>query len=633
MCGICGVWNYAQNEPVERALLQRMTGSLAHRGPDDEGFYCDDAAGVGLGFRRLAIIDLSPSARQPMTNEDERLWIIFNGEIYNFLDLRPGLEQRGHVFHSHSDTEVILHLFEEQGPACVCALNGMFGMAIWDKAAQRLLLARDRLGKKPLYYYDDGEHLFFASELKALLQNPAVPRKLDFHAFSEYLALGYTCAPRTALADIKQLPAAHFLSHPGSQAKAPVSPVRYWDWLPAFQQTQNLSEAEWSERLRSSLKEAVRQRMISDVPLGAFLSGGVDSSSVVALMAESSDRPVKTFSIGFEQDSFNELPYARQVAKQYGTDHHEFIVEADRLQDLLPDLVYQLDEPFADSSAIPTYYVNKIARQHVTVCLSGDGGDEALGGYRRYAKMLRETRVDRLPMAWRRAILSPLAAALPVGVRGQRTAERWLLDFAARYQLEVRHITPRLTNELLTPQALKKVNPHPSSRLAALLAASRELDPLSRLQYTDAMSYLPEDILVKVDRTSMANSLEARCPFLDFHLLELCAAIPPALRFKNGQGKYLLKTAMSASLPHDLLFRDKMGFAVPLRSWFRKDLGGFARELLLSPQTTKRGLWNPASVQKIIERCQGGVFSLETPLYMLIFFELWLRAYQVQVEV
>jgi asparagine synthase (glutamine-hydrolysing) len=605
-----------------------MTDSMKHRGPDDRGLYFDNAAGIGLGFRRLAIIDLSQAAQQPMSNEDRSVWLVFNGEIYNFLTLRSELEKRGHSFRSNSDSEVIIHQYEEGGEDIFSDLNGMFGLAIWDTHKRRLIMARDRFGKKPLYYYHDPKRLIFASELKAILADPSVHREINETALSEYLALGYISAPNTIFKRISKVPPGHRLIYEGEKIKI----NRYWDWLPAFQTKTIRSESEYIDELNSLLKRIVAERLISDVPLGAFLSGGVDSSSVVAIMAGLSSQPVKTFSIGFKHDAFNELPYARRVAEQFKTEHHEYIVEPEELRDLVPNLVRQFDEPFADSSAVPTYYVAKMARQEVTVCLSGDGGDEAMAGYPRYSKAIREGIVYRLPLDLRRVLFGLPAQFLPVGFKGEHMLQRFALSQAERYPFAMRQISKKLLAFLLTSDAAYQFNlyqsPSPTVCVEQALERAGNLDFPSRLQYTDGVTYLPEDILVKVDRTSMANSLEVRAPLLDYRFMEFMAGLPTNLRWRDGKGKYLFKMAMRSHLPDEILFRKKMGFGIPLQDWFSHELNGYASKILLDRQALNRGLWDPEKMKILLKKAQNrNAYSLQNAIWVILMLEMWWRAY------
>ena len=605
-----------------------MNRTLTHRGPDDEGFFFDDEHGLGLGFRRLAIIDLSPAAHQPMSNEDGSLWIVFNGEVYNFLTLRPQLEKQGHRFRSQSDTEVLLHLYEEAGENLPASLHGMFALAIWDQNQQRMFLSRDRLGKKPLYYYDDGKRLLFASELKAILKDPDVPRVINLRALAHYLTFGYVLAPLTIFENIFQLPpACQMIVQAGNTRVKP-----YWDWFDSFKEglavSSQVAEETVIEQLKELLKEVVSERLISDVPLGAFLSGGVDSSAVVAMMASLSNKPVKTFSIGFSREAYNELPYARMVAQRFSTEHHEFIVEPEDLRDVMPRLVKMYDEPFADSSAVPTYYLSKCARQEVIVCLSGDGGDEAMAGYTRYAQMQQESLLDGLPSWMRRTLLGGSAKIVPYSIKGSSLLRRIAQDPLYRYQTAVTQIPRELLKDLLHPNQLLAEFLDSQSPLMSALEKGRSLDLISRLQFADGVTYLPGDILIKVDRASMANSLEVRCPLLDHRFMEFMAHLPADFRFRHGQGKYIFKKAMEGILPNGVIYRKKMGFGIPLQEWFSDDLHSFAAEILLDDTAKKRGLWNPTGMEKLIQLAsQRQVYSLQNTLWVLLVLELWQREY------
>jgi asparagine synthase (glutamine-hydrolysing) len=601
-----------------------MIATMRHRGPDDSGLYFDDANGLALGFRRLAIIDLSPAGHQPMANEDETIWLVFNGEIYNFLALRPWLEAKGHRFRSRTDSETIIHQYEESGPACVEQFNGMFGFALWDANRPRLLLARDRIGKKPLYYYDDGARLFFASELKAILTDRTAPRQVDQDSLGAYLTLKYVPSPYTIFQNIRKLPPGHILTFEQGQAAV----QRYWDWLPAFQTNgAHRSEAEWCEEVAEVLRESVRDRLVSDVPLGAFLSGGIDSSAVVATMAGLSEQPVKTFSIGFVEERYNELHYARQVAERFSTDHHEFIVEPEDLREVLPRLVAQFDEPFADSSAVPTYYVSKIAREQVTVVLSGDGGDEALAGYRHYAQALSEARLDGIPLALRKALMALPLATLPNGVKGYRFARRFQMSADERHIYNMSSLTQEEVRDLLADAPFNSSQRTGTAFLLTWMQNARHLDYLSRMQYVDGMAFLPEDILVKVDRMSMLNSLETRCPLLDYRFLELAARIPPSLRYRDGVGKYILKRTLQGILPETILHRSKMGFGIPMSQWFRGDLAHYIREVLLDERTLQRPFWQRGKVQATVSKQLNSGLIVSDFIWQLLVFELWCRTY------
>ncbi len=619
MCGLAGSVNRVA--PCDREVLTAMTRALRHRGPDDEGFYVNDT--VGLGHRRLSIIDLSPGGHQPLSNEDGSIWITFNGEIYNFQALREELLARGHSFRGNSDTEVIVHLYEELGPNCVERLRGMFAFAIWDDRQRRLLLARDRVGKKPLLYatLSDGG-LAFASEFQGMLAHPGVDRTVNRSTFGSYLTYGYIPSPETAFAGIRKLPPAHWLLW--KEGRATIE--RYWqlDYTPKT----TLSEPEACEALLTELREAVRLRMIADVPLGAFLSGGIDSSAVVALMSQLSDRPVKTFSIGFEEAAFNELDYARKVAIRFDTEHHELIVRPKAL-DILPTLARHYGEPYADSSAVPSYYVAQATRAHVTVALNGDGGDESFAGYERYLGTCLAETYHRLPASLRQGVVEPLSRLLPEcgPTRGRVRQARRFLQVAStsleeRYQRWVTWINPALQAELLTEEARAEL-PGSDAYLDRLLRAHADLPPLDRVLCVDVNSYLPSDLLVKMDIATMANSLEARSPFLDHHVMEFAARLPVRLKLRGGQLKYLLKRAFRGLLPDANLFRRKQGFGVPVGEWFRAELKDFVRDLLLSSRARQRGLFRPQAVQRLLDRHQRREQDHTYPLWALLMLELW----------
>ncbi|MBI2527055.1 MAG: asparagine synthase (glutamine-hydrolyzing) [Candidatus Rokubacteria bacterium] len=617
MCGIAGIVDVG-GALVEPALLQAMTRVQAHRGPDGEGFVHRGAA--GLGHRRLAIIDLA-TGDQPMANDDDSMWIVFNGEIYNYREIRADLQARGARFRTSSDTEVILRAYEAEGPACVHRLRGMFAFAILDGRARRLFLARDRTGIKPLVYAWDGRRLHFASELKALLEDPGLSRELDLQALGDYFTHHYIPAPRTIFRAIRKLPPASTLLLPLDGGEPVIS--RYWRLR--FAPDDAVGEREWIARLRAHLTDAVESHMVSDVPIGAFLSGGMDSSTVVALMARASSRPIRTFSIGFDEADFDELGFARQLAAHYGTDHYEMVVKPSALE-VLPRLAWQLDEPFADSSAIPTYYVSKITREHVTVALSGDGGDESFAGYRRYARaQALHERLDRGLLAGTRPALRLLSRLMPAGARGQGYAGLLGAGPVDRYFRLItgqrRETLRRLLADELAPVADGATDPAPFRRLAADSGAR---DYVSALQWIDIETYLPDDILTKVDRTSMLVSLESRVPLLDHRLMEFVGTIPLSLKLRQGAGKYILKQAMAGLLPPDILTRRKMGFGVPLGSWFRNELREMTRDLLLSPRARQRGLVRPAAVEELLRIHDGGR-DCSPRLWALLSLELWCR--------
>ncbi|MFI5324719.1 MAG: asparagine synthase (glutamine-hydrolyzing) [Candidatus Rokuibacteriota bacterium] len=618
MCGIAGVFR-RDGAPVDMGLLRRMTDILAHRGPDGDGFHVEGP--VGLGHRRLAIIDLS-TGDQPMASADGSAWIIYNGEIYNYRELRQELIARGFTFRTTSDTEVVLTAYLAWGPECVRRLRGMFAFAIWDERARRLFLARDRVGIKPLVYAWDGRTLRFASELKAILEDPAVPRELDWEAVRDYFTYHYIPAPRTIFQGIRKLPPASYLvcSLDGSEPEI----TTYWD-LHMVPESRS-SETEWALELDHLLHEAVRLHMVSDVPVGAFLSGGIDSSSVVACMARASSTPVKTFSIGFDDQDFDELRYARLVAARHGTEHFEMVLKPD-VMSVLPRLSWQLDEPFADASAVPTYCVSKITRDHVTVALSGDGGDESFAGYRRYAEAVRmHERMDRGPLTWVKPLLRWAGARRAPGARGREFLQAAGLPAIDRYIRMLTYQTPEALGGLLTEEAAGRVDlGAPLRALRAVAAGSGSEDYVSTLQYLDVHHYLPEDILAKVDRTSMLSSLESRVPLLDHVVMEHAARMPSGLKLRDGHGKHILKEAMRAHLPAEILTRPKMGFGVPLAGWFRGELRDFARDVLTDPRARQRGIVRPEAVARLLETHLEGSRDHSARLWALMSFELWCR--------
>jgi asparagine synthase (glutamine-hydrolysing) len=623
MCGIAGVV-CRSGAPVEASLLARMCGWLRHRGPDDEGYY--RGPGVGLGMRRLSIIDLQ-TGQQPLTNEDRTIWVVGNGEIYNYQDLRADLERHGHRFTTGSDIETIVHAYEEYGAACPEHLLGMFAFALWDARAKRLLLARDRVGKKPLLYATVPDGLVFGSEFTALLTHPAVPRDVHRRAIYHYLTYGYVPGELTAFAGIHKLPPAHTLVWENGDIRL----RRYWELR--YGPKSRWSEAESIERFRALLRDAVRVRLMSEVPLGALLSGGVDSSAVVAMMAELSEQPVKTFSIGFGDRDYDELGYARAVAERFSTDHHELVVEPEALS-ILPTLVQHYGEPYADSSAIPTYYVAKLTRQHVTVALNGDGGDEGFAGYERYWAAMLAARYDRLPGA-AREFAALAAGLLPDSTRPRspsRRARRFLqalrLPAAQRYARWVGIFSDDLKHHLLTPGFAAEMRRERSGQwLEAGFAAGADGAPLDALLAADLHTYLPGDLLVKMDIASMANSLEARSPFLDHRLLEFAARLPADLKLRGRTGKYLVKRAMEGILPEGNLYRQKMGFGVPLGPWLRGPLRDLVRDSLLDGRALSRGYFAPAVVHILVDDHLADRRDYAHQLWALIMLEQWHRSF------
>ena len=622
MCGICGVFEPERQSAIEPGLVRRMADTLRHRGPDDEGIYT--SAGVGLGHRRLSIIDLE-GGHQPLSNEDGGIWITFNGEVYNFEELNRQYLSSGHSFKTRSDTETIVHLYEELGEECFAQLRGMFAIALWDARRRRILLARDRIGKKPLFYSWDGRRLLFASEIKAVLAAGGVSKEMDLEALSDYFSYQYVPAPKTIYRNVRKLRPAHYLIVDSSGVRE----VPYWDIQ--FDQTQDSSETEWCERLLDEYRTAVKSRLISDVPLGAFLSGGVDSSSVVKLMNEIQGR-VTTCSIGFPADKYDESADARAFAKTLGANHFEHTVKPQAI-DLLPKLAWHYDEPFADSSAVPTYYVSQIARQHVTVALSGDGGDENFAGYRRYKLTARENQVRAyIPDSFRRNVFGylgdwyPKLGWAPRMFRAKSTFQSLARSPIDGYFYGVSCCPPALKHQLLGADVWKRLAGYDSADvLREYYNRANTTDPLSRIQYVDMKTYLVDDILTKVDRASMANSLEVRSPLLDHKLMELVAQMPSSLKLHNGQGKYIFKKALRGLVPSSILDRPKKGFAVPVAEWFRGELKGFAQDRLFRHQDD---LLNGAFLNRCWMQHQRGQRDWSALLWCVLMFRTWQEAYK-----
>jgi asparagine synthase (glutamine-hydrolysing) len=604
-----------------RELVGRMCRVIRHRGPDDEGALVDD--GVALGMRRLSIIDLS-TGRQPIHNEDRTVWVVFNGEIYNFRALRAELEGAGHRFYTSSDTEVIAHAYEQWGAKAVSRLRGMFGFAVWDTRCRRLLLARDRIGIKPLHYAIVDGRLYFASEIKSLLEAPDVPRDLDLDALNHYLSFLYTPRDQSIFKGIRRLPPGHLLTWADGRARL----EQYWH-LPTDESFQG-SEAEAVSRLHEVLVEAVRSHLVSDVPLGAFLSGGVDSSLVVGLMAEASRRPVKTFSVGFDEPSFDELEHARRVARHFGTDHHEVVVKPDAAG-ILDSLIAHFDEPFADSSAIPTWYVSEMARRHVTVVLSGDGGDELFGGYDRYIPDPRVAAFDRFGRSGSRRIAGIVGSHLAHGAFGKNFLRHVARDARGRYLDAIRFFSPDEKPALLAPDVVAQMSRvDPEDRLAGCFAPYLHLPWPSQMMRFDADTYLPEDVLTKVDRMSMAHSIESRVPLLDDEVIAFASAVPARLKIKEGRRKHILKEVAARLLPAEILSRRKQGFGVPLGTWFRGTLRELFADTLLSSTTATRGYFQRDFVRRLVEEHVSGRRDHSLRLWLLVVFERWHRQYVVR---
>lgn len=625
MCGIAGRLNFKSGAPVAPDLVQHMCDLIAHRGPDGDGVWTSGP--LGFGHRRLAIIDLSSLGRQPMLSADGRLSITFNGEIYNFLDLRKLLEGKGHRFRSRTDTEVILAAYAEWGIDCLPRLRGMFAFALWDAAERTLLVARDRIGKKPLHYLLDGDGIAFASEPKAFLADPAFQPRPNGEALSAYLTLQYVPSPLSAFEGVHKLPAGHYLLVRDGRVRV----ERYWKL--SYAHKRRLREQDACDQLLSQLREAVSLRLISDVPLGAFLSGGVDSSTVVALMAQSSNAPVKTFSIGFDEEEFDELPYARQVARRYGTDHHEFVVRPDARQ-IFDRLVWHYNEPYADASAIPTYYLSELARRHVTVALNGDAGDENFAGYKRYIAPADAERFDRLPESVR-GFIREVARRAPapersdsVFYRGRRWLRRLSDTPAGRYTRRTMIFDADMKAEICTPEFLAAADAAAADRwLAQAFDNSDAIDRVDACLDVDVSYYLTDCLLVKVDVATMAHGLEGRSPMLDHEFMEFAASLPANLKLRGVTTKYILKQAVRDLLPADIIDRPKKGFSVPLGPWFRNELRELSGDLLLDGRLAARGYLQPRMVRRLLEEHWRGAAAWQDQLWALLMLESWHRMF------
>lgn len=637
MCGIAGVINYYEKRNVSKRLLQKMVSMLEHRGPDDVGYHIKGP--VGLGTRRLSVIDVE-KGHQPIGNEDNSIWVAYNGEIYNYKELRQDLEKKRHTFKTNADTEVIVHLYEEMGKELVSRLNGMFAFALWDSKRRILLLARDRAGIKPLYYYIGRDKLLFGSELKALLQDPSVPRELNLQALHAYLSLLYVPAPLTIFSGIKKLPPAHILEYVDGE----VSIQRYWsipyqaadavetDTHPTVLNRHTVKY--YASEVRERLKASVKRRMISDVPLGAFLSGGLDSSAIVALMTQTTNTQVKTFSIGFRDAGYyDEREYARKIVNLFNTKHHEDEVQPDALE-VLPLLMKHFDEPYADSSAIPTYYVSKLARQHVTVCLSGTGGDELFAGYRRYLLEDLVRRYQKSPkfLQW---LINKFSERLPVS-RTSAVKEYFLL---LKRFLACKADTPMLRHlDMMTcfsddaksslyTDVFPKDLADATETIMQHYRKTEHCDDLTRTLWADFYTYLPDDLLVKEDRMSMAVSLEGRVPYLDHEFVEFVARIPSTFKVHKLTTKYILKEAMRDLLPDAIIDRRKHGFAVPIGEWFKHELKTYAQDVFQDKRTRERGFFQTDYMLSLLQEHQNGIRDYSSQLWALLIFELWCREY------
>jgi asparagine synthase (glutamine-hydrolysing) len=627
MCGIAGLFDVTGCGLATRSALMPICDALSHRGPDESGYFTDNL--IALGHRRLSIIDLA-SGRQPMANEDRTIWVTFNGEIYNFLELRDRLIALGHRFATHSDTEVIVHAYEQFGEDCVREFRGMFAFAIWDARSRTLMLARDRVGKKPLFYTELPGQFIFASELQALVKHRAIPRLLNYQAIDDYLTYGYIPAPSTIYRNVYKLPPAHYLTFQldagGNTAALRIE--RYWQL--EYGPTHSSTEEQATEGFLDVLKEAVRLRLIADVPLGALLSGGIDSGLVVALMSKLNTQPVKTFSIGFEEREYDELPAARAVARQYGTNHHELVVRAKAVE-VLPTLVRHYGEPFADSSAVPSYYVAKLAREHVKVVLNGDGGDESFGGYERYFGGVLADRLRRcFPLTLRG--LNGLACLLIPNTLSRRNRLNKVTRFFAAASLPttqcylrwIGFLSPSEKARLYSPDFEYKIRGHNAEAwLAAECATVANRDILETLMALDVRSYLPYDLLVKMDIASMACSLEARSPFLDHKVMEFAARLPSHFKIRGRTLKYLPKKAAVGLLPPENLKRRKMGFGVPVGTWMRNDLRPLLEDVLLASAAKTAAYFQRDSLRQIVDEHVRGDRDYGPQLWALLWLEMW----------
>lgn len=623
MCGITGFYHCGHSEEAGREIIGRMLAAIRHRGPDDEGVYANHE--VTLGVRRLSIIDVEGS-HQPIYNEDGSVVVTFNGEIYNFRDLTDRLSRRGHVFSTAGDAETIVHLYEEYGDDCVQHLRGMFGFALWDQRRNRLLLARDRLGIKPLYYACRGERLIFGSEIKSILQHPAVEARPDLESLSHFLSLKYAPAPRTMFEDIQALPPGHILTcDPDGVQVRP-----YWDLSFPEHRNERSSEADYAEQLEALLRESVKLHLVSDVPFGAFLSGGVDSSTIVALMSQFLDEPVKTFSVGFtgQGEAYSELPYARMVAERFGTDHHEVFIGPQDMIDLAEKIVWHLDQPIADEASLANYMVADLASHHVKMVLTGEGGDELFAGYARYVGERFSALARHIP-ARARSLALAASARIP-GLRRPKIALFALCqsDDVARLADWFPLFNRDRKAELLSAELKWQLDGVTTDGvIAEQLARTDARDPLHRMLYLDTKLWLPDDLLARGDKTSMAASIEARVPLLDHKLVEFAASLPSNMKLKGLTRKYLLKKVARTWLPNEIIDRKKQGFPIPMSLWFRDEARGFVRDTLANDTLRRRGLFNPDFVEGLLDEHEAGFADHGSLIWGLLSVELWYRVF------
>ncbi|MBV8822375.1 MAG: asparagine synthase (glutamine-hydrolyzing) [Ktedonobacteraceae bacterium] len=619
MCGICGIYNTQSREPVSPQLIEQMTHLIVHRGPDDTGFYLDGP--VGLGFARLSIIDLS-GGHQPMCNETGDVWIVFNGEIWNYKSLRQELTEKGHQFRSNSDTETIIHAYEEYGVDCVTHLHGMFGFAIWDSPHSRLFLARDRAGKKPLYYTRIPGGFVFASEIKSLLCHPAVRREPDIQALADFLSVRYVPAPATLFANIYKILPGHWLLYENGHIREQC----YWDF--AFGKIERRSEQEYLQGIRQHIQYAVEERMMADVPVGAMLSGGVDSSIVTGIMSKLTNQKVKTFSVGFDHPAYSELPYAKLVADYFGTEHYELVVKGSDLTQYWPLLTWHRDEPVSEPSDLGVYLVSKLAREHVKVVLSGEGADELFAGYPKYVVDWMADYYRILPTPLREQVITPLVGRLPYSMRKVTMAARTLSQPAPQRWMNWFGIfNSALKDQLLSTQVKENINLDSSRIFRSRLEKNPQRDDLSSMLYLDTKIWLPDNLLMKADKMTMAASLESRIPLLDYKLIEYAASIPSDAKIKSLKTKYLLKRAFGDFLPKPILTRKKMGFNVPTGIWFRGEQRELIMRLLLCERLRSRGYFNDAFIAQMMWDHLEGRTNYQAQLFTLASLELWFRVF------
>ena len=615
MCGICGICGKSSDQNIDQSLLEAMNNSLTHRGPDGGGVFNDP--GIGLGHRRLSIIDLA-GGDQPIYNEDNSIVIVFNGEIYNYRELREDLIAKGHTFRTHSDTEVIVHLYEEEGTDCVLQLNGMFAFAIWDKNKRRLFCARDRFGEKPFYYTVNNGTLYFASELKALKFTPNFDTSIDPSALDDYLAYGYVPAPKSIFKKVRKLSAASCLIWEAGNLQT----KRYWS--PSFPaEPIKIREEEAVDHLRDLINDSIKLRLRSDVPVGAFLSGGIDSSLMVALAAQQSEQTISTFSVGFSERDFDELGSAKVIADRYSTNHHEIMVDSLDLS-LFPKIVAHFDEPFGDASAIPTYYVTQAAAEHIKVCISGDAGDEFFSGYTRYRYEPLEQQFDLLPEGLRKVALGGVAELMPDHIKGKGRLRRFSVSGHQRYQRMIGPFDPAERAELFRPEYQEHIDSS-ASFLQPYFGSNSKLDPISQRMLADQMTYLSDDILVKVDRDSMWHSLEVRVPLLDHRITDFANSLPFTLKNKNGNQKFLLKQILKDLAPDEIITREKKGFGLPLVHWFRERFSTFSEELMLSSDSFTHQFFEPKKIKSLIDGHNKGHRDLSRRIWTLLWLEQWCR--------